>query len=197
MTLNIGVDSMGEKWLAVIGSSRKGKNTDLIVDYIIEGFHERNIEVDKYYLDSSIATCTGCEYCIQTLTCNIQDDITEIINNMNKVDGFIFASPSFNYNMTAQMKALLDRTFCLNDYSNGWKSRLSPGKKAIIVGVCAGNTKESMGYTIEGISKTLCELGINIIDIIEYFNTKHMPVADNDHIKEEIIERITNHIDLF
>ena len=31
---------MGEKWIAVIGSPRMGKNTDLIVDYVIEGLNE-------------------------------------------------------------------------------------------------------------------------------------------------------------
>ncbi|MFT5875545.1 MAG: multimeric flavodoxin WrbA [Clostridium sp.] len=72
---------------------------------------------------------------------------------MKKADGYIFASPSYNYNMTAQMKSLLDRTFCLNDYRDGWASRLQPDKKAIIVGVCSGKTKDSMGYTIQGISK--------------------------------------------
>jgi len=185
---------MGEKWIAVVGSPRKGKNTDLMVDYAIEGLNKKNIEVNKYYLGSSnISTCTGCEYCIKAGNCSIKDDVTEIIDNMKKADGYIFASPSFNYNMTAQMKALLDRTFCLNDYSNGWKSRLSPDKKAIIVGVCAGDTKESMGYTVEGISKPLSELGVKIIEVIEYYNTKHIPIANNDHIRKEVIERIRNH----
>ena len=95
--------------------------------------------------------------------------------------------------MTAQMKSLLDRTFCLNDYSkNVWKSRLSPDKKAIIIGVCAGETKESMGYAIEGIRKPLSELGVKIIDVIEYYDTKHMPVANNDFIRENTIEKIRN-----
>jgi multimeric flavodoxin WrbA len=105
---------MRERWIAVVGSPRKGKNTELLVDYIIQGLKERNIEVDKFLLNSSnISTCTGCEYCITTGICNIQDDISEVISCMKEVGGYIFASPSYNYNMTAQMKALLDRTFCL------------------------------------------------------------------------------------
>ena len=185
---------MGEKWIAVIGSPRRGKNTDSMVNYVIEGLNENNISVDKFFLSgSNISTCTGCEYCIKTGICIIQDEITEIINNMKKVDGYIFASPAYNYNMTAQMKALLDRTFCLNDYTNGWKSSLPPGKKAIIVGICSGETKESMGYTVEGISMPLSELGVKIIDTIEYYNTKHKPVANNDNIREKIIHRIRNH----
>ncbi|MBZ9689862.1 flavodoxin family protein [Clostridium estertheticum] len=184
---------MGEKWIAVVGSPRRGKNTDLMVDYVIEGLNEKSIRVDKFFLSSSnISTCTGCEQCIKTGTCIIQDDVTKIIDNMKNADGYIFASPSYNYNMTAQMKSLLNRTFCLNDYSNGWESRLSPEKKAIIVGVCAGKTKEYMGYTVEGISKPLSELGVKIIDIIEYYNTKYISVINNDNIRGKTIERIRN-----
>lgn len=174
---------MSEKWIAIVGSPRKGKNTDLLVDYIIKKLNEKDISVDKFILDSSnISTCSGCDYCIKTGKCIIQDDITKIIDNMKVADGYIFASPSYNYNVTAQMKALLDRTFCLNDYSNGWKSRLSPNKKAIVVGVCKGKTKESMGYTVECMSKSLSELGVKIIDTIEYYDTKNLPVANNDKI---------------
>lgn len=188
---------MRQKWIAVIGSARKGKNTELLIDYVISGLNEKNIDIEKYILDSeNIATCNGCEYCIKTGTCRIYDDITGIINKMKEVDGYIFASPAYNYNMTAQMKALLDRTFCLNDYSDGWKSRLSPDKKAIIVGVCKGKTKEFMGYTVTGMSKSLSELGIEIVDIIEYYNTKNMPVENNDTIRESIFKRIRNYQDL-
>ncbi|MBW6408787.1 flavodoxin family protein [Clostridium weizhouense] len=184
---------MRERWIVVIGSPRKGQNTDLIVDYVVEGLNRKDIRVDKFFLKSSnISTCTGCECCIKTGICNIKDDITEIIDNMKKADGYIFASPSYNYNMTAQMKCLLDRTFCLNDYTNGWESRISADKKAIIIGVCAGKTKESMGYTVEGMIKPLSELGVKIIDVIEYYNTKYIPVSDNVNIREEIIERIIN-----
>jgi len=188
---------MGQKWIAVMGSPRKGKNTDLMVNYVIEGLNEKKITVDKYFLDSrNISTCSGCEYCIKTGNCIIQDDISNIIDNMKKADGYVFASPSYNYNMTAQMKSLLDRTFCLNDYSHRGGSRLSPDKKAIVIGVCAGKTKESMGYTVEGISKPLSELGVKIIAEVEYYDTKNIPVASNSYIREITIEKIRNNKDL-
>jgi len=182
---------MVEKWIAVVGSPRKGKNTELLVDYIIQGLEEKNIKVDKFFLNSSnITTCTGCEYCIKTGTCIIEDDISQIIESMKKADGYIFASPSYNYNVTAQMKALLDRTFCLNDYSDGCKSRLSSNKKAIVIGVCKGNKSESMGFTVECISRTLSELNVNIINTLEYYDTKNLPVVNNYSIKKKINELI-------
>jgi multimeric flavodoxin WrbA len=191
---NLGVDDMDKNWIAVVGSPRKGKNTDLLVDYVIEGLSGKNIKTDKFFLDSSnISTCTGCRRCIKTGKCVIKDDITEIISKMEEADGYILASPSYNYNMTAQMKAFIDRTFCLNDYNNGWKSRLMPDKKAIIIGVCAGKNKESMGYTTQGISKPVSELGVHIIDVLEYYNTKNIPVVYDDKIKENIIKKISNY----
>ena len=165
-------------------------NTETIVDYIIEGLSGYDIQVEKYFLDSSnISTCTGCELCFTNGECVIQDEIAIVIEQMRLADGFIFASPSFNYNVTAQMKAVLDRTFCLNDYSNGWKSRLS-NKKAIIVGVCKGQSRELMGFTIAGMSKTLSDLDVDIVDKIEYYNTKNQPTLLNEELKVELIGRI-------
>lgn len=182
---------MDKKWIAVVGSPRKGKNTELLVDYIIQGLKEKNNEVEKFLLSSkNITTCTGCEYCIKDGTCIIKDDFSQIIEGMKIADGFIFASPSYNYNVTAQMKALLDRTFCLNDYSNGGISRLPPNKKAIVIGVCKGKIRESMGYTMESMIKTLTELDVEIINTIEYYDTKDLPVANNDSIQEKVEELI-------
>lgn len=183
---------MKEKWMAIIGSPRRGKNTELLTNYVIEALGEKNIIVEKYYLKSSNMTgCTACEYCISEGECNIEDGFTKVINEMKSVDGYILAAPSYNYNVPAQMKVLIDRTFSLNDYTGGkWKSRLSSGKKAIIIGNCKGKTKEYMGYTVEAMRKAIDELGVDVIDIIEYYNTKHIPVINNNEIKGELNRRI-------
>lgn len=189
---------INRQWIAIIGSPRKRRNSDLLTDCVIEALNEKDITVKKYYLESkNISLCTACEYCIETGVCNIEDSLTEIISQMKSVDGYIFASPSYNYNVTAQMKTLIDRMFCLNDYTGGvWKSRLSANKKAIIIGVCKGKSKESMGYTIEAMRKTIEELGVKVIDMIEYFNTKYKPVKDNIKIRKDLISRIKNNMEL-
>jgi ribosomal protein S26 len=124
---------MGNKWIAVVGSPRIGNNTDILVTHIIEAQNSKNIYVEKYILNSrNITTCSGCEGCMDTGECIITDDMSKIIDAMKTADRLLFASPYYNYNVTAQMKALLDRTFCLNDYQNGWKSRVIPEKKLLL-----------------------------------------------------------------
>ncbi|WP_242862332.1 hypothetical protein [Clostridium botulinum] len=42
-------------------------------------------------------------------------------------------------------------------------------------------------------SKLISELDIKIIDEIEYYNTKYIPVANNDKIREKVIEIVRNY----
>lgn len=88
---------MNRKWIAVVGSPRKGENTELLVDYVIQGLEEKNIKIEKFLLDSkNIGTCTGCEYCMKEGICVSNDDISQIIESLKAADGYIFASPSYN-----------------------------------------------------------------------------------------------------
>ncbi|MBF4692066.1 flavodoxin family protein [Fusibacter ferrireducens] len=170
-----------QKWIAVIGSPRRGRNTEKLVDIIINVLKEKNISVEKYYLDrAQMSPCINCEYCIEAGQCHINDDISNILNEIKMSDGVILAGPSYNYNVTAQMKVLLDRTFSLNDFTGSvWRSRVGDGKKAIVVGNCKGSSKESMGYNTEAMRKVLDELEIEVLDVIEYFDTKFTPVGEN------------------
>lgn len=189
---------MSEKWIAIVGSPRRGKNTDRLTDFVIEALNNRDIRVKKYYLDrDNILACNACEYCIKEGVCNVKDGLTEILDEMKSADGYILAAPSYNYNVSAQMKILMDRTFCLNDYSHkGWRSRLEHGKKAVIIGICKGKGRDAMGYTIEAMRKPIDELDVKVVEIIEYFNTKYEPVINNKEIKEEVINRIMNNREL-
>ena len=49
------------KVLAFMGSPRKKGNVDTILDEIIKGVNDNNVEVKKYYLnDMNIKGCQGC-----------------------------------------------------------------------------------------------------------------------------------------
>lgn len=183
-----------QKWIAVIGSPRRGKNTEKLVDIIINVLKEKEITVEKHYLDvMKMSPCTNCEYCIEGGECYINDEISNILNAIKNSDGIILASPSYNYNVTAQMKVLLDRSFSLNDYTGSvWSSRISSGKRAIVAGNCKGNSKVSMGYTTAAMQKVLEELEIEVADVIEYFDTKFTPVGENISKINEVEDRIRN-----
>ncbi|MBS7528536.1 flavodoxin family protein [Fusibacter paucivorans] len=185
---------MKRKWLAIVGSSRPGKNTDRLVDYMLEALGTVEKEVEKIYLPSDgIITCDGCEACLTTGDCHMHDEIAKVVKSLDFAEGVIFASPTYHYDMSAQMKAFLDRTFYL-----GFERRKSPQpvkQKAIVLGVCRGTTKESMGHTITGITNVLSDLNMDIIDVVEYYNTKEYPVAENQMIKEIIQQRIIHLLD--
>lgn len=182
---------MDQKWLAIVGSSRVGANTDRLVDYMLEALESSEKSVEKVFLPSEgISTCDGCESCFETGKCRLKDGISEIIQMMDEYEGVIFASPTYHYDMSAQMKAFLDRTFYL-----GFKRRKEPmpqRQKAIILSVCRGTAKESMGNTIDGISHVLRDLEMDVVDVFEYYNTKQYPVASNQMIKEIVTQRVFN-----
>lgn len=181
-----------KQWIAIIGSPRRGENTETLVDIISQVLEDKEITVQKFYLDmKKMSPCTNCEYCMERGECYIDDNISTILNKMKTSDGVILASPSYNYNVTGQMKILLDRTFSLNDYTNStWSSRVEKGKKAIVVGTCKGPSQESMGYTTLAMKKVLEELEFEVLDTIDYYNTKFNPVNTNESDIDSIKDRI-------
>lgn len=183
---------MKENWIAIIGSPRRLKNSEKLANLIIDELREKNVFVKKYNLDKKVMSpCMNCEACIKNGKCQIDDEVTEILEEIKVSEGVIFVSPSYNYNISAQMKILLDRTFSLNDYTGEkWSSRIKSDAKAIIGSVCKGSTKESMGYTTRAMEKVVEELGFKLLDSIEYYDTKNNPVGDNEELVYEIKNRI-------
>ncbi|MCF6463598.1 flavodoxin family protein [Clostridium sp. Cult1] len=179
-----------ENVIAFMGSPRVGKNTDMIVDKLIEGNNEIGIKTEKIILkDYKINGCQGCYSCIKTGKCVVLDDMENIHMKIKKAKGLIFASPSYNYNITSQMKALIDRLFCYYDFGgNSWTSRLGNSKKALVIGICAGPDDNSMGYTIEAMVKPLIDLNINIIKKLTYYNTAKNPIVNNEEYQIKLIE---------
>jgi multimeric flavodoxin WrbA len=81
---------------------------------MLEAAEDAGAETEAFSLgDLSVQPCTGCmEVCHSVGTCPKEDDFEKIENAMIEADGIIFASPNYFVNVSAQMKALIDR-FCL------------------------------------------------------------------------------------
>ncbi len=102
---------MKKKVTALVGSPRKGKNCDVIVDEIIRGLEENNdVEVTKYYLGRmKIGHCIACGYCERTGTCFQKDDGEPLYKVFDESDGIILASPIYMDALNSITKTMIDR----------------------------------------------------------------------------------------
>ena len=102
------------KITAILGSERKGGNTEVMLDAALEEAQKNGALVDKIPLSGkTIAPCDGCSGCAKTGKCIIEDDAQEILDKMAASDGIIWATPVYFWSMTGQTKTLMDRTYAL------------------------------------------------------------------------------------
>ena len=96
--------------LVISTSLRPLSNSDLLADAFAEGAAAAGHEVEKVSLrGKNIGFCTGCLACQKTQRCVIRDDAPEIVQKMKASDIVAFATPVYYYEMSGQLKTLLDR----------------------------------------------------------------------------------------
>ena len=100
--------------LGIMGSPRIGGNTDLLLDAALSGARREGAEVEKLVVDRlSISPCREHYGCLEDGNCVIRDDMDAIYPKLLEVDTVAVASPMFFYGITAQLKALVDRSQAL------------------------------------------------------------------------------------
>ncbi len=103
------------KITAIVGTYRKGGITDTAVDEILASAKESGAEVSKIFLlDKHIEFCTNCRACTQKEgtkrgECPISDDMNGILDEIERSDSIVIASPMNDYTVTALMKRFLER----------------------------------------------------------------------------------------
>lgn len=164
------------KVLGVVGSPRSGGNSDALLRHILKGVHDKDIATEAIHLrDYSFEPCIGCERCRKDEICTgLNDGMHLIYPKLLESKGLVLISPTHNYNITAWMKAFIDRLYCFYTFNNnrprGWSSRLAnQGRKAVIAAVCEQETEKDMGMTLEAMRLPLEALGYEIIDELAVF----------------------------
>lgn len=106
------------KLLAIMGSYRKGKTIDTLIDRAIEGAKsvKPDLEAEKIVLiDHKIEYCRNCMACKKALPekayahCVIDDDMRAVYPKIYEADCYLFGTPVNMGHETAIMKAFLER----------------------------------------------------------------------------------------
>ena len=102
------------KVLGILGSMRKGGNTEVLLDEALQEAQQTGNSVSRVILrDKVIAPCHGCMGCVRTGECVIDDDMQEVHREIREADGIIWASPVYFWAMSGLTKNALDRTYAL------------------------------------------------------------------------------------
>lgn len=101
------------KVMAFNGSARKDGNTAILINYVFEPLIAEGIETELYqFSGKKIRGCTACYKCWanKDRRCAVKEDVVnECIEKMLEADGIILGSPTYFADISAELKALIDR----------------------------------------------------------------------------------------
>ena len=101
------------KVVAFNGSARKDGNTAILVSRALQELEKEGIETEMIQLAGQrIRGCTACGKCFENKDqkCIITEDaVNEYLAKMVEADGIILASPTYFADVSAELKALIDR----------------------------------------------------------------------------------------
>ncbi|MFC1667618.1 flavodoxin family protein [Candidatus Omnitrophota bacterium] len=100
------------KVLGIVCSSRKGGNTQILVEEALGAARAAGAETEIILVaNKDIGPCDGCSSCRQTGVCHIKDDMQPVYEQLEMADAVIFGTPVYFCNVSSQAKAIMDRTF--------------------------------------------------------------------------------------
>ena len=101
------------KVLAINGSPRREGNTYQLIEQVFQPLREADIECEQLQIGGQpIHGCTACRKCFErdTPSCVITKDcINELIPRILEADALLLGSPVYFTDVTAEMKAFIDR----------------------------------------------------------------------------------------
>lgn len=137
---------MSRKIVIIDTSLRVKSNSDALAESFAKGAMEAENEVHVISLkDKTISFCKGCLACQKALKCVIHDDAVEIVEQVKKADVVVFATPVYYYELSGQMKTLLDRMNPL--YPSDYQFR-----EVYLLATAADSDESAMDGPISGIN---------------------------------------------
>ena len=137
------------KVLGINGSSRKNGNTALIIKAVFEELEKENIQTEMIQFSGNIIEpCKGCFACKGKCNCVFKNDMFyQCFEKMKAADGVILGSPVYSADITANMKAFLERA-------------------GVVVATNSGLLKHKVGVSISAVRRGG---GMTAVDTMNHF----------------------------
>jgi multimeric flavodoxin WrbA len=107
-----------------MGSPRLYGNTNYLTDIALDAAKKAGAITEKIILNQyKIHACDGHLNCASLKKCAHHDDANRILDKFREADAVILATPVYYYNVSAQMKAFIDRNYFLYKHEIPYKAR--------------------------------------------------------------------------
>jgi multimeric flavodoxin WrbA len=102
------------KVVGINGSPRKDGNTSLLIKAVFQELEKEGIETELINIaQKPLRGCRACYACMKKqdrrCACGDEDGVNEYVAKMAEADGIILGSPTYFTDVTAEIKALIDR----------------------------------------------------------------------------------------
>lgn len=177
--------------LGIVGSPRRGANTETIVDSVLAGAEECGAVSTKVILSElEIAPCRACNACQREGECIHDDDMDTLMKLMEKSDIWVFGTPIYWWGPSAQFKTFIDRWY-------GVDQRIFQGKQVLLTIPMGGNNDHYARHTI-GMFKDICNyLGMVCIEaVVALGMSGRRSAQENVRLLEQAREAGTNVVNL-
>ncbi|MDA8098563.1 MAG: flavodoxin family protein [Nitrospiraceae bacterium] len=157
------------KVVAFNGSARKEGNTALLLNTVLAELSAEGIETELYSLAGKpIQGCIACYKCFEKKDqrCAVEKDVVnECIAKMVQADGILLGSPTYFADVSASMKALMERT--------GMVSRANGDLYKRKVGAAVVAVRRAGAYHVFSTLNSFFLIGQMIVPGSSYWNLAH------------------------
>jgi multimeric flavodoxin WrbA len=94
----------------------------------------------------NIKGCIGCDNCQKDErhpACIQKDNLNDLLQKVISADLVVYAAPVYVWDFPAQMKALIDRHYCLLKWKGDKEISLVENKKAMLLTTCGGDAENN------------------------------------------------------
>ncbi len=180
------------KVIILQGSARKEGNTAKVLGWVEKELTNMGHEVDSVYLHSkNLKGCMGCGKCKEKtdkIGCVQKDDMPDILEQMINSKLVIFSSPLYFWGVSAQLKAVIDRTYSLYTNANlPNHASLVDGQRQALITTGAGpyeNNAEGMVTAFGRMQKY--HKAINVGEL--FIGSCTTPDALGDSVQQQAVE---------
>lgn len=157
-----------------------------MLEQCLSGVRARGATTEVVQLrDYLIHPCVGCEKCRKAKTCTkFHDGMQVLYPKIERAAGVVLASPTHHYNVTAWVKAFIDRLYPYYEFSRWrpgpWRSRLAgQGRGAVTLAVSEQSDPSETRLTLEAMRLPLEALGYAV----------HGEVSATGHFGRAVVRR--------